>query len=371
MSNKGKLNIPVITVRGSAYEIGVEHGQKAKEAIQHNFQFYLNLWNHFSGVKRNQVLKKAQTFIPYIENLDSELVEELKGVSKGSGMQFEEIVALNSRWELNYAYMMGSSKKVLPEGCTAYALIPEATKNRHVFVGQNWDYKPGVENSCIILRIKQEKKPEILMHTEAGIIGHKGFNSAGIGVCLNLIRCEKDIFQPGLPVWIKVRGILNSKSLPDCLKILTGFEGPNSANMVIAHRDGEAIDVECAPDDTFFLFPSGGVLTHSNHFLFPRFSVKDTAKSLVPDTVIRNHRASRLLQERRGNLDLKTIKNVLKDHFGHPDSICRHRDERLHSNEQWETLTSMIIDLTEGKMLYASGPPCAHPYETIAMGKAY
>ncbi len=364
-----KSRIPVITAKGSPYEIGFEHGRQEREAVQHNFQFYLDLWNHFSGVKRSQVLKKAQKFIPYIENLDSELVEELKGVAKGSEMHLEEIIALNSRWELNYAYMMENPKKAPVEGCTAFALIPEATKNRHVIVGQNWDYKPGVENSCIILRIQQENKPEILMHTEAGIIGHKGFNSAGIGVCLNLIRCEKDHFQPGLPVWIKVRGLLNSRSLPDCLKILTSFEGPNSANMVIAHRDGEAIDVECAPDDTFFLFPNGGVLTHSNHFLSPSFRVKDTAKSLIPDTVLRNHRASRLLQERRGNVDLKTIKNVLKDHFGHPDSICRHRDERLHENEQWETLTSMMIDLTEGKILYTSGPPCSHRYETIAMGR--
>jgi hypothetical protein len=30
----------------------------------------------------------------------------------------------------------------------------------------------------------------------------------------------------------------------------------------------------------------------------------------------------------------------------------------------------MIIDLTEGKMLYTEGPPCSHPYRLIAMEKA-
>ena len=263
--------LPVIIAKGSPYEIGFEHGRQAKKAVHHNFQFYLNLWNHFSGVRPSQVLKKAQKFIPYIESLDPELVEELKGVAKGSGMQFEEIIALNARWELNYAYMMENPRKAPLEGCTAYALISEATRNRHVFVGQNWDYKPGLEDSCVILRIRQEKKPEVVMHTEAGIIGHKGFNSAGIGVCLNLIRCEKDVFQPGLPVWIKVRGILNSKSLPDALKILTTFAGPNSANMVIAHRDGEAIDAECTPDDTFFSLPRRGRLNSLQPFPLPSF----------------------------------------------------------------------------------------------------
>jgi isopenicillin-N N-acyltransferase-like protein len=85
--------------------------------------------------------------------------------------------------------------------------------------------------------------------------------------------------------------------------------------------------------------------------------------------VIRSHRAARLFQERRGDLEFNTIKDILTDHFGYPGSICRHRDEHLHRYEQWETLTSMIIDLTEAKMLYTAGPPCSHPYETVAMAE--
>jgi isopenicillin-N N-acyltransferase-like protein len=137
--------------------------------------------------------------------------------------------------------------------------------------------------------------------------------------------------------------------------------------MVIAHRDGEAIDVECTPFDTFFLYPKEGILAHSNHFLSPNIRIKDTGKFLLPDTVIREHRAYRLLHARREELQSDTIKEVLKDHFGHPNSICRHRDERLNPNEQWETLTSMIIDLNEGKMLYTNGPPCCNSYETVSM----
>ena len=85
-----------------------------------------------------------------------------------------------------------------------------------------------------------------------------GFNSAGIGVCGNYIACENDRFQPGVPIFIKIRSLLNSINLPDCMKILLSFSGPNSGNLIIAHRDGEAMDVECTPDDAFFLYPSNG-----------------------------------------------------------------------------------------------------------------
>jgi len=265
-------------------------------------------------------------------------------LAEGSKLQLEEIVSLNARWELNYAYMPATSSYSAGQGCTAYALTPEVTQNGRTFVGQNWDYKPTVRESCIILQIKQKEKPDIIMHTEAGIIGHKGFNSAGIGICLNYIRCESDSFRPGLPVWIKVRGVLNAKSLPDCIRLLMTFEGPNSVNMVIAHHSGEVIDAECTPRDAFFLYPKDGILVHTNHFQSPNFRVKDTGKATLPDTVIRSQRAFWLFRKEK-NLRCDTIQNVLRDHFGYPDSICRHRDERLSPYEQWETLTSMIIVL--------------------------
>lgn len=367
---KGKdVRLPVIIVSGEPYELGFQHGKQAKEAVQKNIYFYFDLWKYFAGVERDQVLVDAQRFIPFIEKLDPEFLEELKGVAEGSETHFEEIVALNCRWELNYAYMPPPSAGVPPEGCTAFALTPEATENQHTFVGQNWDYKPALENSLVLLRITREQKPDIIMHTEAGIIGQKGFNSAGIGVCLNYLRCEKDTFKPGFPLWLKIRKILSCESLPECMEIIMNFEQTNSANIVIAHRDGEAIDIECMPTDTLFLYPEQGILTHANHFQSLNFRGEDTGKRLTPSTVIRSHRLSRLFRNRKGDLHYDTIKNLLKDHFGHPDSICRHRDERLHPNEQWETLTSMIIDLTEGKMLYTAGPPCSHAYETISMGE--
>ena len=359
-----KTKIPVISITGNPFELGYQHGNQAKEAIRENILFYLDLWKYFGNVGCNQVLRDAQMFIPYIETFDPELLEELRGIAEGSKIQFEEIIALNCRWEMTYAYM--SHAQTYQDGCTAYALTPQSTKNQHTFIGQNWDYKP--KSLCIILKIHQNCKPDIIAHTEAGIIGQKGFNSKGIGVCINYIRCDKDVFHAGLPVWIKVRGILNSVNFPDCLKILSNFGGPNSVNLIVANRDGEAIDVESTPDDTFFLYPQHGILTHTNHFLSSGIGARDTGKTLLPDTVIRNHRAFQLLKDKRENLQDDAIKDVLKDHFGHPNSICRHRDDRVHPNEQWETLTSIIIDLTKGKMLYTNGPPCSNPYEIITMG---
>ncbi|RJQ64866.1 MAG: hypothetical protein C4530_01535 [Desulfobacteraceae bacterium] len=357
-------HLPIVEAEGSPFEIGLQHGRQSAAAVRTNFSYYLNLWNHYCGVEKNTVLEDARIFLPYIEKLDGELIEELKGVAKGAEMQFEEILALNARWELNYAYLF--PKEAL-EGCTAIGVTAEASSDRHMYIGQNWDYKPGVEKSCILLRIRQKHKPDIVMHTEAGLIGHKGFNASGIGICMNFIRCDRDAFRPGVPVWLKVRSLLNCKNLSKCLGILMDHEGPNSANILIGHRDGEVIDAECTPDDIHFLYPKDGVLTHSNHFMSSNFKAKDIGRSLVPDSVIRSERAGRKLTQNRVSLNLEAMKSVLADHFDYPDSICRHRDGSVNPHAQWETLTSLVIDLTEGKMHYTEGPPCSHPYKSIAI----
>lgn len=361
------MTIPIISLSGNPYRIGYEHGKAARSAIKHNVQFYFSFWNYFSGVTRKQILAAATKFVPHIKKLDSELLEELKGVAEGSEMKFEEIVAINSRWELNYAYTPTTPTKAAMDGCTACAVTAEASQDDHTFIGQNWDYKQGLEDTCVLLLIHQDNKPDIIINTEAGIIGHKGFNSSGIGVCLNYLRTSDDFFRPGVPILIKVRSILNSETLPQCVGILTSFMGPNSGNLLLAHGDGEAIDVECLPDDTLFVHPKQGIITHTNHFLSPIYPKKDSCKKLFPDSLIRNHRASRLLLNQYGRLGFDGIKKVLQDHFGYPDSLCRHRNESSHFYEQWETVTSMIIDLTNRKMLYTSGPPCSQAYEEISI----
>ena len=83
MVNKEKnRKVPVISISGSPHELGRQHGSQAKAAVQENVHFYLDLWKYFSGVERDQVLRDAQKFIPYIEKLDPELLEELKGVAE-------------------------------------------------------------------------------------------------------------------------------------------------------------------------------------------------------------------------------------------------------------------------------------------------
>ena len=356
------MTVPVLRLKGSPREIGRQHGEQVPHLIKDNLRFYMNLWQHMGGVSREKILIDVEPFVPFIEEFDPEIVEEMRGVAEGAGLEFREIAALNARTELTFSCLPNALKESSAGGCTSFGLMPEVTENGHVIIGQNWDWRAEAVQTSVILQIEQREKPDIVMHAEAGTVGHRGINSAGMGVCINYIRSEMDGFRPGVPFLIKLRGILHSSRMSLALKSVMTHVGPNSMNMVIGHQGGEIIDVENLPNDLLFVYPQDGILTHANHFESPMLRVRDTGKSTLPDTIYRSRRLRRLLEARRGNLNVETIREALCDHFSYPDSICRHPDEQYEKIDQWMTLASIILDLTEMTLRYTDGPACTGPY---------
>jgi len=361
------MSVRMLKLKGTPREIGRQHGEQARDLVKDNLRFYMHLWQNMGGVGREKILSDVEPFVPFVERYDADLVEEMRGVAEGAGVEFREIAALNARTELTFACLPNTLKESSSGGCTSFGLLPEVTEQGHLIIGQNWDWRAEARDACVVLQIVQEGKPSIVMPAEAGAIGQRGINSAGLGVCINYIRSEIDAFRPGLPFLIKLRGILNSTRMSNALKMLMTYVGPNSMNMILAQQGGEIVDVENLPNDLLFLYPQDGILTHSNHFESPMLRVRDTGKSTLPDTIYRSRRLRRLLEARRGRLNLDTIREALTDHFSAPDSICRHPDEQYPPMDQWMTVSSIILDLTELTLRYSEGPACQGPYHVVRL----
>lgn len=354
--------LPIISVDGDAYTRGLKHGSQAKRLIKENISYYLHLWRVYSRMDRDLVLDQARRFIPAIESYDGEIMEEIRGIADGAGVSLEEVIALNSRYEFIWSQMAVEHGRV--GGCTSIAVAPEVTSNRHILIGQNWDYKPQLSGRCIILDISQAGGPSIVTHVEAGTVAKMGLNSEGIGLCINALISDRDRFAPKTPILVICRGILNSRSLGDAIGAVVSADRSVSANFLIAHEDGEIIDLEIAPDDFGFIYPEDGVLTHSNHFIDLRGrGITDRVISICPDTLIRAERAKRLISSRMGRIDVETLKETLRDHFNWPNSICRHEDLRFHQDLQLKTLASIIMDLNEMTIHISNGPPCENEYK--------
>ena len=241
-------------------ERGRQYGEQARTQIAVSIDFYKGEFERRSGLAWGDVRRRAPQWVPLIEAYHPEALEEVRGVADGSGFAFEEILALNGRGELRIKDPFGG------DGCTSFSLTGAAAGDGHVYTGQNWDWRVGTKESVVLLRVKQEPKPTIVMQVEAGQIGRHGANSAGLGLAANGLEAPFG-FELGVPSPYIRRKILDSHTMHDALDAVMNVKQSVCANLVFTHRDGYCVDLETTPERHGLMEPTDGLLTHANAFL--------------------------------------------------------------------------------------------------------
>jgi isopenicillin-N N-acyltransferase-like protein len=361
------LAFPRIKVRGDAYERGKQYGEQAAQRIRRNVEVYRAIYEHYAGWEWHTAAEYSTAFEAPIEAYRPHLVAELRGIADGARLPLSTVLALNLRTEIiNAADALATTQE-----CTALAALPEATTDGHTLVTQNWDWMLDAAETVVILEAEPDEGPSFITAVEAGLLAKTGMNSAGIGLVTNKLVTDEDNGKPGVPYHAVLRAILESETMADAVRAVTRFRRASSANYLIVHRDGEAINVEAAPGDyayVYMTFPEDGVYAHTNHFTHPRFDLKDAGLWEGAGSLFRLRRAEKLLRERRGSLDVTALKQVLTDHFDRPSSVCAHPDTRLPRVEQSCTVLSIMMDLSAGGMWIADGNPCEAEYKPVNEG---
>jgi isopenicillin-N N-acyltransferase-like protein len=349
--------LPIVSLKGTPQEVGFQHGSLCREMIRKNIQLYFRIFQHYANLDRNQALILAKRFIPVIEAFDPAIFEEIRGIAEGARMEMGEILALNVRTELMYPDKLATGE------CTAVAAMPEATKFGETLLGQNWDWKPHLRETTVLLEIEQQGRPKVVTLTEAGIVGKIGLNSAGLGACLNILKSP--VGRVGVPIHVLMRGVLNCDRFGDAISRITSMDRGSTNNCMIAHRDGMAMDFEMAPQALDFLYPEKGVLVHTNHIVSDRLKALDASLGQFPDSLLRFGKARQKLADRAGRLSIEDFQEIFRDHFNYPDAICRHPDERDPEIEQVQTVASLIMNLTRREVYISPGPPCENEYQHL------
>jgi isopenicillin-N N-acyltransferase-like protein len=357
---------PFLTIEGDARERGRQYGRQAGDRIETTLRIYMAAWTAGETGReapaksgREAVLERARRFTPVIGDAFPDLLEEMRGIAEGAERPLEEIVALNARTELLYS---------TDDGCTGAVILPERAGG-HTIIGQNWDWRPPCRDAAILLQVRPGHGPSLLTFVEAGMLARSGLNSAGLGLCGNFLNSDLDHKQRGVPIPVLRRAILMSPTLPAAVGQVLRSPRAFSSNHLLAHRDGEAIDLEASPGEVFTLFADDGLLVHSNHFKAAHGNLRDTGLPRYPDSLFRDRRVRQHLAARPGPIVVGDLMAALRDHFGRPDSVCRHRAPRPDGTEI-ETVASVVMDLTDGALWLCPGPVCEHAYRRFGLGPA-
>ncbi len=346
-----RSKLSVLTLKGSPYQIGHKHGKKARQEIEHNLDVYFRRFKSETELSHEVAISRAAKFLDVINRVSPEYAETMKGVAAGSGQVLLDITALNVRYELMYSQFSKIGLKPIPKtfGCTAFAAVPAAVENGHLMMAQNWDWIPEVKG--LFLKVRNENGPDVLSFTEAGVVGGKiGLNSEGLGLLINGIVSSKDDWaRLKKPFHVRCWEIRQQKTI--------GL--------------GKIVDIESAPEAVCELEPDRGALAHTNHFSNPRkLGVRQVLDEERLSTLQRYRRIQKLLDGtvRVGQkLSLAGAENMLRDHYGKPESVCRHSNMKLPEYERYETVVSVVMDLYGRKLWATVGSPCTAEYQSLKL----
>ncbi|GIF74055.1 C45 family autoproteolytic acyltransferase/hydolase [Asanoa siamensis] len=362
------MPVPYVDVSGTPAECGFAYGQAARAQIAANLDLYAG---RFAAVGLSTGVTRAagERFRAETTRLYPRIAEMLDATADGAGVDKGDLYAVNARTELIYG--------TPPDGgCTVLGALGTHTATGHTLLAQNWDWHPDQRDAMLLLDTTDEHGHRVVALTEAGMLAKTGLNSAGLGVCVNMLTTDRDGAgrQPGVPYHVVIRAALEADTLGRALKAVVPSPRNASMNLLIGQAGpagGEVIDLELVPGVAGWLHPEGGVLAHANH-LETTLPVRDLVNDFGGSTLFRAARARRLLHAaaEEGKLVEDDLTAILRDHQSYPNAICRHVDDRDAYADRSETVYTVLMDLDERRLGLAEGPPCDHEIEWLTLERA-
>src|SRR5579862_1359644 len=318
--------IPRIRVAGSAYERGRQYGAQARDRVHRSVQAYRHVFAYYTGWDWDTVRRTAAGFEAPIAGFRPAYLEEMRGIADGAGLDPADVLAINVRTEVMYAAKarlapLAARTPQPPAECSAFAVVPAPGQPGATLIGQNWDWLLHARQTLVVLEATQDDGPDFVTVVEAGLLAKAGLNAAGLGLVTNALVTEADVGAPGLPYHVLLRAILDCATVTEALQVLQAGIRSSSANYLIGHASGAALDVEAAPGDFTRLYPQlsdQGLLLHTNHFLSPRLHPVDVSLWAMPDSAVR---LQRLRAGATASGTLGDFRTLLADHADYPFSI--------------------------------------------------
>ncbi len=358
------MTLPLLRLSGKPYAQGLAHGTALRGPIRQNLGLYLARFERELKLSRSETLRRATRYAAVIAEQSPDYFAGMRGIAAGAEVDFAAIVALNVRYELFYDAFV---ERPLPDGCTAFALLPAATADGHLLLGENWDWITGVQGA--LLHTTEPDGLQILAFSEAGIFGGKiGLNSAGLGLAINgLTSHDDDWARLRRPFHTRCYEVLRASELEAAIGVVSGEERSCSANFLIAQAPDQVVNLETGPRGVHASGCVAGCLVHANHFLQPE--AVGTTERNVENTPHSWQRQARLVELLAAwPLTLADVQAALRDHQGYPYSICFHIDPADPPEEHYASVVSVIMDLHARALYITDGPPCQGDYARYTLG---
>jgi isopenicillin-N N-acyltransferase-like protein len=352
--------LPLIHIGGTPREMGLEFGSARKESIRHmvtNVRTFLEETYGQIRLTWPEAILQAHKYLPFAQELTPRYVEELRAMSEGAGVSFEDLMVLNCLEAI-------TTDALHLLGCTSFAVTEERTAEGRVLIGHNEDWLPADEEDACLIHAEPEGEPAFLAMTYGGLLPNIGFNAAGI--CQMCDSVYPGDVRIGVPRIFVSRAVLASETISAAISAALAPHRAAGYNHVLVHASGEAYNAEVSARSFSMMYAQGGILAHTNHFLSRRMARLESDSQHLIGSRVRYFRALRLLR-RSHRHDLESLQAILRDHVNYPNSICSHEVEDENPLDKQKTVCSLLVDLNERRMHAAWGVPCQNEFFTYQL----
>jgi len=309
----------IVDLEGTPYQMGKAHGQTLKSEILELLERWKADLVKTYGVSAEvfiQNLLKKTDFQPAIARWTPGLLDEVRGIADGAGVDFNTIYAyqlIDEIWAMDAD--LGFSK------CTS---IAAGKRNGDpAFVAQTLDIPGFYHGYQTVLRIRDEREDlETLVFTIPGVVALNGLNSRSVAICVNAVT-QLAYSPKGLPVAFVVRGILRQRTYEQAVKFLRDIQPAAPQNYVIGGpADAAAFERSAGKMSGFIPFAGAEFTYHTNHPLVnedfnPRFpeTLKRRGMTLEKYQALcpRFNFLGRALGDNSAATDLAALKALFKD----------------------------------------------------------
>ncbi len=334
-----------INIAGTPHERGFSHGLQLKMQIADALVFYKRIFK----LNDEKIRERATHFKQVITQFNPEYADEINAIAEGSEQDPLWIFALNARTEI-----LSVNGGLFTNECTSMCFT------RARVLGQTWDWAKPLEALCVLMRITRPDGHVVQMLTEPGIIGKIGMNSAGLGVCLNILSINQEL--DGVPIHVILRAMLDCQSVSEAAQIVKLAGTGKSSNIIVADAHGDGTDIEFAADETVALTAVDGSFVHTNHYLGE--PINDLANPVFENS---QHRLATAMESVL-NAEAHTVdsmKEILSNRADSQHPIYRTYCADEHLGDVG-TVATVVMDLSDRQLHIRKGNSPAASFETIA-----
>ena len=267
------------------------------------------------------------------------IVEELDGAAAGSGLDPLAVFA---------ASVEELAPAEAPTGCSDLVVTGARTADGHLLVAHTNDLYAEDEEGIVAVEWRVPGEP-VVFTLGSGPWISVGWNDAGLSVTGNEVSPNDE--RVGIPRLLQMRDVLTRRTLPDAVDATLHPARSSAYNWVLAHRDGEAANVEASATSAGIDEPDDGFLTHTNHYDRDDMRGFERAGDYT-SSCTRLDRARELATG--GDFTVARLRELLSDHANGENAICRHGDEP----KAVKTVFWCVADVTAGEITYGRGNPC-------------